>query len=298
MSFILRRKRRVVITRPTATIVVPIYNDADRVETLLHSLAGQEFEGYEIIIVDDCSSDGTYEALQRYESAGVIRLLRSPANRGSGFSRNLGWREARSRVVAFTDSDCKLESSWLTDITEPVLGGRADAAMGPNHLCLRNSRACRLESVRAKQYHGMDTKNMAISKEVLLELGGFREDIKVNVDSEFNTRFGRAGFRVEYVEARALHDFPSEVVGTILKCRKRGRQESILLDSYRGRRALRLGARRMVAKVRRLPTIWSEGSNIWERVAMVTYYLAFHTCWNASLLSSLFLDAKSPSQPR
>ena len=282
--------------QPVASIVVPIYNDQGRVETVVSSLMVQDLENYEIIFVDDCSTDRTPELLRRYESIGAIRLLKSPSNRGSGFCRNLGWQGAGSEVVAFTDSDCRAEPSWLRTIVEPVLRGRADAAMGPNHLCLRDSRACRLESVRAKQYRGMDTKNMAIRRGVLLELGGFREDIKVNVDSEFNARFGKSNYRVEYVEARVFHDFPDDVMGTLLKCRKRGRQESILLVSHRGLNSLRLVASRVLSKLRRLGGIWSEGSDFPESLAMVTYYLAFHSCWNGSLLASLLLPARSPGQ--
>ncbi len=277
--------------RPVVSVVVPIYNDANRVERLVESLSRQKFEGYELIMVDDCSSDGTWQKLEHLADSRPISLFRAPTNRGSGFCRNLGVQAARGSIIAFTDSDCVPDPSWLAELTGPVARGEADATMGPNHLCLRNLRGCRLESVRAKQYRGLDTKNMAVRKDVFLSLGGFREDIRLNVDWEFHRRFVAAGYRLVPVNAPVLHDFPTDAISLVFKARRRGREEANLSkDAAAPLATLRLVGARMLAKLRRLPHVWSEGTGLAEKLAMVTYYLAFHASWNGSLMSCLLFS--------
>ena len=278
---------------PRASIVVPIYNDINHLDALANSLLTQKFEEYEIIFVDDCSDDGTPEKLSDYADRGQIHFIRAFENRGSGFCRNLGAKEAKADIIAFTDSDCVADRDWLAEIIRPILNDGAAASMGPNHLCLRNLRGCKLESVRAQQYWGMDTKNMAIRKEVLLALGGFREDIQVNVDSEFHHRFVAAGYDVILTKAKILHDFPEDPISQIFRARQRGREESKILENIRGLPGFRLFGSRMIGKFRRLPRIWSEGKGIAEKVALVTYYISFHTIWNGSLLVYLLLPART-----
>jgi len=279
---------------PRVSVVVPVFNDESHIDGLIRSLLDQSFEGYEIIMVDDNSTDGSYEKLRRYAEGGSIRLLRSPTNRGSGFCRNLGVREAKGDVVAFTDSDCVAERDWLSKITRPVLEGGLDAAMGPNHIPLRDLRGCRLESVRAKQYWGMDTKNMAVKRKVVLELGGFNETIKVNVDAEFHRRFVSSGFRVVLTDAKVLHDFPDDAISLVVKARRRGREEAKILQGRRGpRRALRLVAGRALDKLRKVKSVYLSGSGFSERLAMAIYYLSFHAFWNGALLIRLLLPFRT-----
>ena len=196
-------------------------------------------------------------------------------------------KSSRADILAFTDSDCEAHPSWLSELAEPILQGRCDASTGPNYLCLRNDPLCKLEAVRAKQYCGMDTKNMAVRRDVVLSLGGFREDIRQNVDSDFYERFLTAGYIWEATGARVLHDYPSDPIGQILGTRRRGREEAKL---HRGEvyKVLVLVLHRMMQKVRRLGNVAGEGSGRTEELALTTYYLAFHSVWNISLLLSVF----------
>ncbi len=284
-------------SQPKVSVIVPVYNDKSHIDALLRSLLEQDFEEYEIIAVDDRSTDGSWERLETYTDDPRLRALRSPVNGGSGKCRNIGASQARGDIIAFIDSDCEAKPDWLAKLVTPIIKGEADASTGPNYLCLRESKNCRLEAVRAKQYWGFDTKNAAVSKDAFHALGGFVEEVRLNVDWEFHTKLQRAGCRVARTEAIVMHDYPDDPVDEILKARKRGREESKIWPMHLpqvGSGILASTVGRMVSKSRRVRNVWSEGSSLWESLAMVVYYIAFHTIWTTSLTISVLLSRRRP----
>src|SRR3546814_65596 len=84
------------------SVVIPTYNRKKFIGTTLKSILAQQCTDYEIIVVDDGSTDGTRESLASYGSS--VRILEQP-NYGPGAARNLGLGEARGDYVAFLDSD-------------------------------------------------------------------------------------------------------------------------------------------------------------------------------------------------
>ena len=87
---------------PLVSVIIPTYNRADLVRQALASVAAQTFPGFEIVVVDDGGTDGTYEVL----SAGPeFRVLRHPSRRGVSAARNTGIAAARGEWLAFLDSD-------------------------------------------------------------------------------------------------------------------------------------------------------------------------------------------------
>lgn len=99
------------------SVVVPTRNRAGGCAELLRRLASQSLgpDRFEVVVVDDCSGDGTSEVLADLVDEVPYRLvvLRTPANRGPAAARNLGWRAASAPVLAFTDDDCAPEDGWL-----------------------------------------------------------------------------------------------------------------------------------------------------------------------------------------
>lgn len=87
---------------PYFSIVIPTFNRAPLLEETLASVAGQRFGDYELLVVDDGSTDGTAELLARPNPR--LRALRQP-NQGAGAARNLGIARARGRYIVFLDSD-------------------------------------------------------------------------------------------------------------------------------------------------------------------------------------------------
>ena len=89
---------------PEISIVVPLYNAEKYIETCIVSILNQTFENFEVIVVDDCSTDNTLEIVQKFDDP-RIKIVHQFKNSGESASRNLGLANARGKYVYFMDDD-------------------------------------------------------------------------------------------------------------------------------------------------------------------------------------------------
>lgn len=97
------------------SVIIPCYNSWQLMERGLRSLEEQSFSDFEVIFVDDCSTDDTYSQLKAYQqsSAMKISVFKNEKNSGPGESRNNGIRRANGEYIAFLDSDDWYERDYL-----------------------------------------------------------------------------------------------------------------------------------------------------------------------------------------
>ncbi|MEU5589279.1 glycosyltransferase family 2 protein, partial [Streptomyces chrestomyceticus] len=103
------------------SVVVIVYNDAERLPAAVQSVLGQSFGDVEVVIVDDCSTDGSFAVAQGLARRwpGRVRAFRLEENSGAGGEpRNRGVREAVGRYVMFLDSDDVLERNACRNLVE------------------------------------------------------------------------------------------------------------------------------------------------------------------------------------
>ena len=101
---------------PSISVVIPLYNKRDTVERALLSVFRQTLLDFEVIVIDDGSTDGGTEVVQSLGDP-RIRLLRQP-NRGVSAARNVGIEEANSEIIAFLDADDEWAPGFLSGIQE------------------------------------------------------------------------------------------------------------------------------------------------------------------------------------
>lgn len=119
--------------RPTLSVVIPAYNEkatiARVVRTVLDADAGL---AKEVILVDDCSTDGTRDILRQLEreSEGRIKLVLHARNQGKGAALRSGFQQATGDIVVVQDADLEYDPKDYPILLEPILSGHADAVFG------------------------------------------------------------------------------------------------------------------------------------------------------------------------
>jgi O-antigen biosynthesis protein len=113
---------------PKASLVICSYNGASTVESCLRSMERLKYPDYEIIFVDDGSTDHTQEILKQFPS--VINIRQT--NHGLSYARNIGMNAATGDVVVYTDSDCEADEDWLYYFCLALVRSGFGGMGGPN----------------------------------------------------------------------------------------------------------------------------------------------------------------------
>ena len=114
------------------SIIIPVYNEKDSILTLIEQVKGTPFEK-EIIVVDDCSTDGTRELLQKIEDTGTV-VLYHDKNQGKGAAVRTGLEHVTGDVIIFQDADLEYSPSDYPRLVEPIIEGKADVVYGSRYL--------------------------------------------------------------------------------------------------------------------------------------------------------------------
>jgi glycosyltransferase involved in cell wall biosynthesis len=122
------------------TVVVPIYNVATYIDVCIETLCLQTLKAREILLIDDGSTDGSYERAEFWSSLDpTVRVIRKP-NGGCASARMQGLREARGDYVAFVDSDDWVEPEMLSLLYESAVTEEADIAQGGWRRCYEDGK--------------------------------------------------------------------------------------------------------------------------------------------------------------
>ncbi|KOG39710.1 bifunctional glycosyltransferase/CDP-glycerol:glycerophosphate glycerophosphotransferase [Streptomyces decoyicus] len=118
---------------PDVSVVVIVYNDADRLPTAVQSVLDQTLRDVEVVIVDDCSTDRSFEVAQQLAAGhpGRVRAFQLPENSGAGGEpRNVGIQHTQGRYVMFLDSDDVLELNACRNMLEAAEETGSDIVSG------------------------------------------------------------------------------------------------------------------------------------------------------------------------
>ena len=112
------------------SIVIPCYNEQATIEQIVDAVHAAPIASREIIVVDDCSDDGTRAILQQKVSKLVDRLILDPINRGKGAALRSGFAAASGDIILVQDADLEYNPEDYPALLEPITSGKADVVFG------------------------------------------------------------------------------------------------------------------------------------------------------------------------
>ena len=120
------------------SIVVPVYNEARTVADVIERLVAIDLPApREILVVNDGSTDGTREVLDRIPQRAELRIIHAEKNGGKGSAIRIGFAQATGTIVAIQDADLELDPAQLAELTQPILAGRSRVVYGSRFLAGR-----------------------------------------------------------------------------------------------------------------------------------------------------------------
>jgi len=201
------------------SIIVPTFNRSDEISELLHSFETLEFDRnkFELIIVDDGSTDNTEEIVKNFSAGNDINIKYiNQNNKGPGAARNAGMENAKGDFFIFIDSDCTVAENWLQEIDKGITKLSADAYGGPDSCkksfppLLKAINYSMTSFITTGGIRGHKKKklgkfyprsfNMGLTRELYEKIGGFGS-LRHGQDMEYSNRIIRNGAKIAQIQS-------------------------------------------------------------------------------------------------
>ena len=192
--------------QPRVTVIVPAYNEAARIAASVAALRAQSYppEQLQIVVVDNGSSDRTFEILQ--VTAGILALRETQP--GSYAARNLALRHADGEVVCFTDADCSADADWVRNsvaaLADPEVGivaGHVELDFGPRPRLSASElfeKCFSFKQAENARNRVCVTANWTSRLALIQSFGGFDATLKSGGDHRLVAQIAAAGHRIVY----------------------------------------------------------------------------------------------------
>lgn len=188
------------------SVIVPAYNAQPYISRCIEALLSQSFNpnNYEVIVVDDGSSDQTADIIKNYPVKYVYQKNQGPAT-----ARNRGVKEAKGDIILFTDADCVPTGNWIEEMVRPFKSPHIAAVKGA-YLTNQKEVVARLAQVEFEERFEMlkkadsidmvDTYSAGFRKAIFSQMGGFDTTFPVanNEDTDLSYKMSRHGFKMAF----------------------------------------------------------------------------------------------------
>lgn len=200
---------------PKISVIIPVRNEADKIEQCLKAVFAQSRKPYEVIIVDGHSNDGTVERARKFP----VKILYEDYHNRAGACQ-IGTQNAEGEYIAFTDADCIPDREWLANLTKELndgivgVGGRyEDIGEGLWTRSINFTFRTPLSGAKSRWTGRKVIKNLSVCgangmcrREDILRVGGFNVTLSGAEDLELSSRLAKLGALVYTPNALVLHN--------------------------------------------------------------------------------------------
>jgi glycosyltransferase involved in cell wall biosynthesis len=226
---------------PFVSVVVPFHNAKTFLPNLLESLLNQNYpkNRYEIVLVDDGSTDGSSnvitEAIERRGEMYNIKVLRCNEKGGPASARNVGIKNSKGEIIAFTDADAIPKKDWLTEL---VKGFKDDSIGGVTGKVVTDFQRL-LYPLRVSPISDFVTCNIGYKRKALTQSGLFDEKFKCpfREDSDLAYRILDQGYKIIHQNSAVVYHPVKQVKLKDLLCVPRYYAYDVLLFKKHPKRA-------------------------------------------------------------
>lgn len=242
MEFLFDMKK---LSKEAVSVIVPTYNAETTIGICLSNILAQHQEPFEIIVVNDASTDNTVHFVkQLQQKSKKIRLITLKKNSGAGIARNVGAHAAKTELLVFLDADCVPHKEWLNNLVKN-LGDRDIAATASQYNASVNKSFIAQYAFHELTFRDNKKKgfldaasscNFACRKKDFLSIGGFSLDriAEPAEDIDFFFKLSKRG-KILFVDtARVGHYFRDTLMGYLHQQKEYSRSAMYLfLKTYR-----------------------------------------------------------------
>ena len=188
--------------KPFFSVIIPLYNKEKHIKETIFSVLNQSFVDFEVIIVNDGSTDNSLEVVKNINDARVH--IYNKTNAGVSSARNYGIKKAAADYIAFLDADDIWDDNFLYEISilisnypkNKVFSTAAKikspkALYNADYFCIPNNEVAVLNYFKASLKHPIThSSSVVINKDITHEIGVFNEDLKTSEDLDYWIRIG------------------------------------------------------------------------------------------------------------
>lgn len=214
------------------SVIIPCHNEEDTIEESIKSFQQQTLKPFEIIIVDDNSSDNSVEIVKKIKE---IKLIKNKSNLGPAAARNRGAKIAKGNYLVFAEVDGKYSSNYLEKIIPPLKNPKIGGVLSGRRIVWtdKNSLFVKFQNLKWALVEKMMDEGKreligawAFRKKLFSEMRGYNEKYWIGEDVELADRIKLKGYQLRWVPGTYFYHKDPDTLQKFIQDKKRRRNET------------------------------------------------------------------------